>query len=56
MRRRARGEYEQKYTAAANCTQLTECYELAIALSEKKRDAETVWWKALKHPVQTPTH
>jgi glycosyltransferase involved in cell wall biosynthesis len=56
MRQLARAEYEQKYTAAVNCMRLTECYELALAMSEKKKDAEVGWWKGFKHPVHTPTH
>jgi glycosyltransferase involved in cell wall biosynthesis len=31
MRLLAREEYERKYTAAANCRRLMECYELAIS-------------------------
>jgi glycosyltransferase involved in cell wall biosynthesis len=46
MRQRARAEYERKYTAAVNCMRLTECYELAMELSESKKDAKTRSWKA----------
>jgi glycosyltransferase involved in cell wall biosynthesis len=34
MRLLARQEYEQKYTADANCKRLVECYELAIRLRQ----------------------
>jgi len=35
MRLVARQEYEQKYTAAANCKRLMECYELAAGLPRR---------------------
>jgi glycosyltransferase involved in cell wall biosynthesis len=35
MRLVARQEYEQKYTAAANCKKLMECYELAAGLPHR---------------------
>jgi glycosyltransferase involved in cell wall biosynthesis len=56
MRQRARAEYEQKYTAAVNCMRLTECYELAIALSEQRKGAEARWGKGVKHPVHSATN
>lgn len=56
MRENARSEYERKHTAAVNCAQLIECYELAIALSRASKDAEAGSWKAGKQPVESLTH
>jgi glycosyltransferase involved in cell wall biosynthesis len=42
MRRVAREEYELKYTAAANCKRLMECYELAAGLPHRNFIGEPV--------------
>jgi hypothetical protein len=42
MRRVAREEYELKYTAAANCNRLMECYELAAGLPHRSFVGEPV--------------
>jgi glycosyltransferase involved in cell wall biosynthesis len=42
MRLVARQEYEQKYTAAANCKKLMECYELAAGLPHRKFVGEPI--------------